>query len=80
MHPDQTKVAGIIDTVQRHVAKNVPGCVPAAQRLAGTSPAGGYVFEVSCQSGASYLVHRADDGTYDALSDCASAALSGKCK
>jgi hypothetical protein len=29
--------------------------------------------------GASYLVHRADDGAFDTLSDCASAALSGKC-
>jgi hypothetical protein len=74
-----TKVAGIIDALQHYVAKNAPGCMPAAQRMAGASPAGGYVFEVSCQSGASYLVHRADDGEFDTLSDCASAALSGKC-
>jgi hypothetical protein len=26
-----------------------------------------------------YIVHRADDGAFDSLSDCASAALSGKC-
>jgi hypothetical protein len=31
------------------------------------------------QSGTSYLVHRANDGAFDTLSDCASAALSGKC-
>ena len=74
-----TKVAGIIDTVQRYVVKNAAGCMPGAQRMAGPSPAGGYVFEVSCQSGTSYLVHRANDGAFDTLSDCASAALFGKC-
>jgi hypothetical protein len=74
-----TKVAEIIDTVQRNVAKNAARCMPAAQRMAGPSPAGGYVFEVPCLSGTSYLVHRADDGALDTLSDCASAELSGKC-
>jgi hypothetical protein len=74
-----TKVAGIIDALQHYVVKNAVGCMPAAQRMAGASAAGGYVFEVSCQSGASYLVHRADDGAFDTLSDCAGAALSGKC-
>jgi hypothetical protein len=74
-----TKVGATVEAIRRFVVKSQPDCVPASQRLAGVSKGGGEVFEIACQNGAGYRVHRSDDGAFDALMSCGDPALAGKC-
>jgi len=73
-------VPATLQALREFVVQKTQNCLPAAQRLVGISPAGNMVFEVGCQSGAAYMVRRAESESFDTLTACSDKAISSSCK